>query len=363
MPDSVRTHYERYPYPRYPLISSVRRCDTYALNLTALWTWFNGELPPVTSRRILVAGCGSFSPYPFSLANPESDITALDLSGRSLRRARLHCLLHGRRTVRFEQGDLCDPAAAQGEFGLIDAYGVIHHLPDPLQGLQALKRRLAPGGILRLMVYHRYARREEESLRRALRLLGVRDVAAARRLLDRSAPGSRVRAYLEGAGEAGFTAGLADALLHPQVVTYRIDELLELVRQAGLRIERFCHAGAAVRTAEEVERIRERETRRESNGNFLMLLRRDTDSREHGTGEACLLLNPCLREVVGRLRFGTVELPPRLGFDNPLLGRQERALLRMFLRPVEERECAPELLAAADAHLGSLFLLRYRARH
>ena len=109
MPDRVRRHYELYPYPKYPLLASVRRYDTYAGNLAALWSRFNGELPPPAARRLLIAGCGSFAPYPFSLANPATAVTALDLSAQSLRRARLHCLLHGVGGVEFTAGDLCDP--------------------------------------------------------------------------------------------------------------------------------------------------------------------------------------------------------------------------------------------------------------
>ena len=126
MSESVRSHYERYPYPHFPLLATVRTCDTYAHNLTALWTRFNGVLPPENARRILIAGCGSFSPYPFSIANPDSELTALDLSASTLRRARLHCLLHGRRNIRYQCGDLLENAAAPGVFGLIDAFGVLH---------------------------------------------------------------------------------------------------------------------------------------------------------------------------------------------------------------------------------------------
>ena len=77
-----------YPYPFSPLFASLRRCDTYALNLSALWSRFNGE-PPPDDASVLIAGCGSFAPYPFALANPSTPITALDLSQRSLGRARL----------------------------------------------------------------------------------------------------------------------------------------------------------------------------------------------------------------------------------------------------------------------------------
>lgn len=77
MSDSVRRHYELYPYPKYPLLASVRRCDAYAGNLAALWSRFNGELPPQAAQRILIAGCGSFAPYPFALANPGVPILSL----------------------------------------------------------------------------------------------------------------------------------------------------------------------------------------------------------------------------------------------------------------------------------------------
>lgn len=361
MSEPVRCHYERYPYPRYPLLAAVRASDTYALNLTALWARFNGELPPEHARRILIAGCGSFSPYPFSVANTEADIIALDLSASSLRRARVHCLLHGRRNLRYQVGDLLDSAAAPGPFGLIDAYGVLHHLDDPLDGLRSLEARLAPGGILRVMVYHRYARREEESIRRAFRLMGIRDVVRARELIKRSSKGSRLRAFIEASDEAGFEAGLADALLHPRVRTFRIDELLELIRQTGLEPLQFAHHGALERVGDEVKRIRALEGCRESCGNFLLYLGNAAKTDSRPGADTYLTLNPCLRGAVGALRFGTLRLPPRLGFENPSLGWRERGFLRSFLRPVALNSLSPEARAAVTVYKRALFLLEYRS--
>lgn len=359
MSESVRCHYERYPYPRFPLLASVRSCDTYALNLTALWTRFNGELPPESAQRILIAGCGSFSPYPFSVANADADITALDLSARSLRRARMHCLLHGRRNLCYRVGDLLDTTAAPGPFGLIDAYGVLHHLDDPLAGLRSLEARLAPGGILRMMVYHRYARREEESIRRAFRMMGISDTVHARSLIERSAEGSRLRAFIEASDETGFEAGLADALLHPRVRTFRIDELLELIRQTGLQPLQFAHHGALEQVDDEVRRIRQLEAGRQSCGNFLLYLGTGTKANSLGN-DTLVMLNPCLRNAVGVERFGTVRLPPRLGFENPSLGWRERAFLRSFRRPTAFSSLDPGILAAVTVYKRALFLLEYR---
>lgn len=155
------------------------------MNLTALWARFNGELLPEQDGRILLSGCGAFAPYPMALANPKAEITGVDLAQHNLQRARLHCLLHRRFNVRLLQGDFLDPTVTPGPYHFIEAFGVLHHLDDPAAGMRALEQRLLPGGILRVMVYGRYARQEAESIRRAMRLLQVRDVAAIKRMLKK----------------------------------------------------------------------------------------------------------------------------------------------------------------------------------
>lgn len=360
MSDSVRRHYERFPYPCYPLLASVRRCDTYALNLTALWTRFNGTLPPPAVRRILIAGCGSFAPYPFSLANPDARITAIDLSRSNLQRAHLHCALHGRFSIDFRCADLLDPAAVAGEFGLIDAYGVLHHLEEPLAGLQALGAQLMEGGILRVMVYSRYARRQEEAIRRAFRLLGVRDPVVARRLMARSRPGSRLRDFMDTSDEAACQSGLADALLHPRVHTFRIEPFMDMVRRSGLEPLLFAHNGALEDIDREIERIRRMEAAGESPGNFVLYLGRTPAGRCSDDEASLLLLNPCLTDLVGRFRPGTPQVAPRLGHDTPLLGRRERAFLRRFLRPVPWADLDAKARTMAERYCNALFLLRYR---
>ena len=359
MSESVRRHYELYPYPHYPLLASVRRCDTYASNLAALWSRFNGELPG-QDPRILIAGCGSFAPYPFALANPATSITALDLSARSLRRARLHCLLHGVRGVEFRAGDLRDPLALQGDFGMIDAYGVLHHLEDPLAGLRALAARLVPGGILRVMVYSSYARREEESIRRALRLLKVRDPETVRSLIARSAPESRLRRFSDASDEVSQRSGLADALLHPLVRTYRIDSFMELVRSCSLQPLLFAHREALPDIDQEIMRIRRMEQGRRSPGNFIIYLGRDTRGRAPDDDDSRLLMNPCLCGAIGGFRFGSIDCPPRLGHDNPPLDAAARRFLGRFRRPVRAGSLTAEERRAASLYCDALFLLRLR---
>ncbi len=358
MINPVQEHYQTYPYPRYPLLASVQRSHTYALNLEALWCRFNRALPPPEARGILLAGSGTFAPYPFAVANPDDTVTALDLSERSLGRARWHCLFHGRRNVVYRCGDLTDPAAVDGSFGLIDSFGVLHHLEDPLAGLKALEKRLVPGGILRIMVYSRYARREEEAIRRAFKLLGVATPRAARRLMGRALPGSRLARYLAAADEPESLAGLADALLHPVVHTFRIDELMEMVAQTGLTPLMFAHHTAEEQVQDEVARLRLLEKERYSPGNFVLYLGK---GRVEGVpeGEPQLLLNPCLVSAVGRFTLGATQIPPRLGCENTLLTGREKSFLRRFVTPVLRSELSEQELHRVSPYRRQLFLLEY----
>lgn len=272
--DAVRQHYETYPYPRYPLLASVRRKDTGHLNLAALWKRLNGYPPPRTAREILIAGCGSFAPYPFSVANPDTPITALDLSMANIKRARLHCRLHLRFNVRFIVGDLLATDTAPGPFGFIDAYGVLHHLPDPLAGLLALNNRLHNHGLLRIMLYSHGARSGTEAARRALRRLQVQDIPALKALFRKLPPASRLANQLHAAPDGNAEYGLADAFLHPQVTTYRVAELATMITNSGLELLEFCHPDAHSNPAAEWQRLTHLEEIGELDTNFVLVLRK-----------------------------------------------------------------------------------------
>lgn len=357
---AVPEHYERHPYPHYPLLASIRRYDTYAMNLTAIWARFNGELLPEREGNILLSGCGAFAPYPMSVANPKANITGMDLAQNNLQRARLHCLLHRFFQVRFLQGDFLEHAVTPGPYHFIEAFGVLHHLDDPAAGMRALEQRLLPGGILRVMVYGRYARQEAESVRRAMRLLKVRDVATIKGMIKRSAPGSRLRSYFESAWETKTDSGLADLFLHPNVKTYRIDEFLEVVGQSGLKPLLFTHLDALADPDKEIKRLRKLDQQRKTRANIICYLGRDCKGEAVKSSDSCLLLNPALKEAVSWFNLGAPVPIDRLGHDNPPLNWKARHFLRQFIKPKSEADLAASEHALAEQYLKELFLVRIR---
>ncbi len=356
MNDDIRQHYERFPYPVYSLLARVRPADTYHLNRQSLWARFNGIWPDRPGA-ILLAGCGSFSPYPTRLANPDDTIIALDLSRTNLQRARRHALLHGCRNLSYLQGDILDGEVAPGPFHFIDCFGVLHHLAEPLAGLLALKRRLLPGGIIRLMVYSKSERQEAESIRRALRLLKIRDVASVRKLIARAGPDSRLAGFAAAAPELESDAGLADALLHPRATTFRVAALLELLAASGLTILQFAHPGALPDPAAEIERLQRVEQERGALPNFILYLGNGPSGAAPLGASSILRLNPLLDRAVSLLQLRGFTIPPRFGRVNPLLDLTNRNFLRRFRSPQQVASLTPAELQQAGPFLQAMFLV------
>ncbi len=149
------------------------------------------------------------------------------------------------KAARFVHADVDAYArSSTDEFDHVDAYGVVHHLPDPGRSLAALAERLAPGGTMRLMVYNRDARQWIHVVQRLLALgrfdaARPGDVAAARLLLTRLAARlPRLQHRLDQVGRTTLRndARFADTFLHPREARLPIDVWFERIEQAGLKV-------------------------------------------------------------------------------------------------------------------------------
>jgi SAM-dependent methyltransferase len=210
---AVRAQYEEHPYPRW---LSLHRPE-------AAWN----EAP----GRALVAGCGTgVEAIRTALRHPTWRIEAIDVSRRSLGYAMRKARELSVDNLHFRFQDLRTVA---GRYDEIRAIGVLHHLPDPLEGLRALARALAPEGSLTIGVY---SRRGRASLAR-LRALGGggQDLRAAR---------ERIFAALDDPAEIEdldfFELGhFRDTLYHVHEFEFAPLELEQLFRDAGLAFEGF----------------------------------------------------------------------------------------------------------------------------
>ena len=108
-------------------------------------------------QRVLEVGCG-IGTDTINFARAGADVTAVELSNESLRIAaqRADVMGVGDR-IRFVQANAEELTAALDDepYDLVYSFGVVHHTPRPERALAEMRALAAPGGTLKLMVYHR----------------------------------------------------------------------------------------------------------------------------------------------------------------------------------------------------------------
>jgi SAM-dependent methyltransferase len=171
-------------------------------------------------------------------------VTWLDRSAAALKIAQARAAARGLGNIVWESGSLLElPGSGLGVFDYIDCCGVLHHLPDPAEGLRALASVLAPDGGLGLMVYAPHGRTGVYMVQDALRLLTpVEEPPAARldvaRRVMRHLPETawlRQNRFLDDHVNGG-DAGLYDVLLNPRDRAFTVPQLVALLEAAGLRV-------------------------------------------------------------------------------------------------------------------------------
>lgn len=242
--------YEAFPYPSYPLLLPLAWTDGYAgtAGFAARLAAHAGLQPALwrsPKASILLAGCGEALPYVLRKAEPRGHtLVCLDLSRRSLQRARVRLLLDPRPT-RFVAADLVttlvDRRAVDAHF---DSYGVLHHLGTPTAAVAGLARDLMPGGTGRVMVYNAVTRLWIRHLQKALTLLGLdghdgTDRTRALALFDalrQASPALRER--FEGMGATTFRepARFVDTFFHAWEIQFSATDWWRLFEKWGLHV-------------------------------------------------------------------------------------------------------------------------------
>lgn len=245
--DQIRAQYDAYPYPHrdpadeaHRLLtgspSHPREIDHYL---------FAGHRDWRDPFRVLVAGGGTGDALVMLAqllhdAGCPADIHYLDVAQSALDVARARIAARGLDNVTWHLGDICQ-ASDWGTFDYIDCCGVLHHLPEPAAGLDALRDALAADGGMGIMVYAPHGRTGVYMLQAAYQnLLG--DLPAADKLelaktIYAALPKS---AWLQRNPFVGdhkvSDTGFIDLLLNARDRPYRVAELDRLLDGAGLGI-------------------------------------------------------------------------------------------------------------------------------
>src|SRR4051812_5764174 len=241
--------YEAYPYPRRdPREEAKRLIVGSPSHLREIDYWVFGATRSASRPlNALIAGGGTgdatvmLATHLTRLGRPGS-VTWVDRSSASLRLAQERAKVRGLTNIVWEQRSLLDlRGSGLGPFDYIDCCGVLHHLPDPAEGLRALLSVLAPGGGMGLMVYAPHGRTGVYMMQDVMRRLAPADEPPGQRLdvarrVMKHLPETQWLRHNRIFDDHinGGDAGLYDLLLNPRDRAYTVPAFSALLREVGL---------------------------------------------------------------------------------------------------------------------------------
>jgi len=243
----VADQYRKFPYPAAEddLSDFINRravqagCPSQFFHL--YWPYRKKDI----RLDILIAGCGTAQAAKFALNLPGARISAIDLCEHSIEHTNRLLKKHHIENVSTFRLPVEEVATLGKSFDLIISTGVLHHLPDPIEGLKALDSVLRADGSMYLMLYGKYGRDGIYYMQELLRRIGLNassvsaDELLSIRQLIRNLPAHHALSAKKHFF-CNFDVGdeeLVDLFLHPQDRGYSFPDILDLLDRGGLKMQ------------------------------------------------------------------------------------------------------------------------------
>ena len=253
--ERVATQYEHYMYPTPldDLSGPAARARTERADPKYYGAQLWPEGPPRNNLRILSAGCGTNQAAHLAYNNPDCSVLGIDLSEASIANQRRLADKHALKNLKVEQRNILDLGSSAERFDLIVCTGVLHHMAEPQDGMNALASVLSPQGVIYAMLYASSRRAGIYFLQDLFRRLGAgqnpEGIALVRQVLNELPPHHYARWFLPGEGGQYKDEELVDIFLHPQDRAYSVQDVLDLVAGADLMFQGWHDNGLYYRDA------------------------------------------------------------------------------------------------------------------
>lgn len=238
---AVRAQYEENPYPRWVALETH---DVITIEKLARRLLPNEEIR-IRPRPVpaLIAGCGTGrQSISFAMAFPDCDILAVDLSVASLSYATRMTEERGISNITYRQADILKLGNLGRRFALIECFGVLHHLEDPVAGWRVLLELLEPDGLMRVGLYSKLARRGVQAAREFVQSHKFpptpEGIRRCRKAIMRLPPGHLARSVLTSI-DFFFTDRCRDLIMHVREHQFTIPRVEECLEELGLRFLAF----------------------------------------------------------------------------------------------------------------------------
>jgi tetratricopeptide (TPR) repeat protein/SAM-dependent methyltransferase len=238
----VQSQYEENPYPRWLVLPEIQH-----VNLRHFLKQEYMHLSPPAfldgPLRILVAGCGTGrQPIQTSLyykMHHDVQITAVDLSRRSLAYAVRMARGYGVDNINFLHGDILELSRLKERFHIIECQGVLHHMEHPERGWKVLSDLLVDDGLMWIGLYSKTARANLDPLQELFKLEALTPT-------NRNVRHFRYRIMHGALGDYRFhgqdfysTSGCRDLLCHYMEHEYTPLQLDSMMRELNLKFIGF----------------------------------------------------------------------------------------------------------------------------
>lgn len=248
----VQAQYEENPYPRWSNIGIGGAVSVGVALITRFPHLQGREMRHPETPRILVAGCGTgFDAIGIARGIQGAQVTAIDLSLTSLAYAKRKANEMAVRNIEFYQGDILHLPETGRQFDFIQAFGVLHHMRDPLHGWRILNQCLHPSGLMRIALYSEIARAPVVAARELIAqrgftpdLTGMRECRSTIMDLPAGHPAKSVMRE----GSDFYTASTCrDLLFHTQEHRFTCLQRQQMIDDLGLEFLGFEFYSAAAR--------------------------------------------------------------------------------------------------------------------
>ena len=157
----IKSQYEENPYPRwrYSITFNEQKISTLqSINYEIEPNHLSKDLGD-RKLKVLVAGCGTGQQILHTQIYKNAQVTCIDISLSSLAYAQRKIDELEISNVELIQMDILEVYLLEEHFDIILCSGVLHHMDDPLKGLNSLLSILKKDGFLKLGLYSETARR------------------------------------------------------------------------------------------------------------------------------------------------------------------------------------------------------------
>ena len=168
----VQLQYEEYPYPRWRYAYRFSPINFFDLLRHSLKPNIVNSSNKFISPNVLIAGCGTGKHAIQATRYKNANVLCVDLSLSSLAYATRKTNELDYKNLTFLHADILELKNLDRKFDVIESSGTIHHMKDPVAGLNVLADILEPHGFLKLGLYSKTGRQD---ITRAKELIKKKD--------------------------------------------------------------------------------------------------------------------------------------------------------------------------------------------